>query len=61
MRNGQGKFIPLNIKQRIISLGTLWIFEGKNKLKREYTGDWVFDRKTGRGTQFFKNEDRYDG
>jgi hypothetical protein len=30
-------------------------------LRREYTGDWVFDRKTGRGTMFFKNDDRYDG
>ncbi len=39
----------------------MWIYEGNNKLRREYTGDWVLDRKTGRGTMFFKNDDRYDG
>ncbi len=46
MRNGQG---------------TLWVMDAKNKLRREYTGDWVNDRKTGRGTHFYINDDRYDG
>ena len=32
-----------------------------NRLRREYTGDWVNDKKSGRGTMFYKNEDRYDG
>ena len=31
------------------------------RLRREYTGDWLNDKKTGRGTMFYKNEDRYDG
>ena len=30
-------------------------------MRREYTGDWVNDKKSGRGTMFYKNEDRYDG
>ena len=41
--------------------GTYWVSEGKNKLRREYTGDWQNDKKTGRGTMFYKNGDRYDG
>jgi len=40
--------------------GTLWVMEGK-KLRREYTGKWMNDKKCGRGSMFFKNEDRYDG
>lgn len=31
------------------------------KLRREYTGDWFEDKKHGRGTFFYKNNDRYDG
>lgn len=30
-------------------------------MRREYTGDWKDDRKTGRGTMFFPNGNRYDG
>ncbi|KAL4490320.1 hypothetical protein ABPG72_004359 [Tetrahymena utriculariae] len=41
--------------------GTFWVCEGKNKLRREYTGDWVDDKKTGKGTMFYNNGDRYDG
>ena len=33
----------------------------KRKLKRKYTGDWINDKKFGRGTMFFDNDDRYDG
>ena len=33
----------------------------KNKLRREYTGDWANDKKTGRGTAYYKCGDRYDG
>jgi len=40
--------------------GTYWRLE-KNKLRREYTGDWFEDKKHGRGTFFYKNGDRYDG
>lgn len=48
---------------------TSWIIEFLNcfpfiglfRLRREYTGDWVNDKKSGRGTMFYKNEDRYDG
>jgi len=40
--------------------GTLWVLDGK-KLRREYTGEWINDKKSGRGTMYFKNEDRYDG
>ena len=32
-----------------------------DRLRREYTGDWVSDKRTGRGTMFFKNDDRFDG
>jgi len=32
-----------------------------HRLRREYTGEWVNDKKSGRGTMYFKNEDRYDG
>lgn len=46
MRNGQG---------------TLWLPDSKENLRRRYTGDWVNDKKEGRGTMFFENEDRYDG
>lgn len=35
--------------------------DSKNKLRREYTGDWEIDSKQGRGTMFYKNSDRYDG
>ena len=31
------------------------------RLRREYTGRWINDRRNGRGTMYFKNEDRYDG
>ena len=31
------------------------------RMRREYTGDWKDDRKTGRGTMFFPNGNRYDG
>jgi len=33
--------------------GTFWVYEGKNKLRREYTGDFSKDMKTGRGTMFY--------
>jgi len=39
----------------------MWVSEGKNKLRREYTGDWNNDKKTGKGTMFYKSGDRYDG
>lgn len=45
MRNGQGTF---------------WKHEG-GRLRREYTGDYKNDRKNGRGTMFFSNDNRYDG
>ena len=32
-----------------------------NRLRREYTGDWHNDKKSGRGTMFFKTGERYDG
>ena len=41
--------------------GTLWVKDKKRKLKRKYTGDWIDDKKFGRGTMFFDNDDRYDG
>jgi hypothetical protein len=41
--------------------GTLWVLDEKKNLRRRYTGDWVNDKKEGRGTMFFNNEDRYDG
>ena len=31
------------------------------RMRREYTGDWLNDKKTGRGTMFFQNGNRYDG
>lgn len=31
------------------------------RLRREYTGDWVNEKKTGKGTMFYANGDRYDG
>ena len=43
---------------KIIKINILIFFY---RLRREYTGDWINDKKTGRGTMFFKNEDRYDG
>lgn len=30
-------------------------------MRREYTGDWLNDKKTGRGTMFYQNGNRYDG
>ena len=41
--------------------GTFWVADAKNKLRREYTGDWESDVKQGRGTMFYKSGDRYDG
>lgn len=38
--------------------GTLWVLDGKKNLRRRYTGDFVHDKKEGRGTMFFPNEDR---
>lgn len=32
-----------------------------DRLRRKYTGEWVSDKREGRGTMFFDNEDRYDG
>jgi hypothetical protein len=42
-------------------VGTLWVLDTKKNLRRRYTGDFVDDKKEGRGTMFFPNEDRYDG
>jgi len=33
----------------------------KYRLRREYTGEWVNDKKEGKGAFFYKNGDRYDG
>jgi hypothetical protein len=41
-------------------LGALKIKRLK-RLRRKYTGEWVNDKREGRGTMFFDNEDRYDG
>jgi len=33
----------------------------KGRLRREYTGEWMNDKREGRGAFFYKNGDRYDG
>lgn len=31
------------------------------RMRREYTGDWVNDKKTGKGTMFYPDGNRFDG
>jgi hypothetical protein len=31
------------------------------RLRREYTGEWVNDKKEGKGAFFYQAGDRYDG
>jgi hypothetical protein len=46
----------------VLYIECVWIFIlNFCRLKREYTGDWFDDNKHGRGTYFYKNNDRYDG
>lgn len=33
----------------------------ESRLRREYTGEWMNDKREGRGAFFYKNGDRYDG
>jgi len=34
------------------------VLDAKKNLRRRYTGDFINDKKEGRGTMFFPNEDR---
>ena len=48
--------------------GTYWVVQNKKysltssrRLRREYTGEWLNDKKEGKGAFFYGTGDRYDG
>lgn len=51
----------MTVRESIIIFSLYISNQNLKRLRREYTGDWINDKKTGRGTMFYKNEDRYDG
>jgi len=50
----------VKIKSISIYINILIIIEF-NRLRREYTGEWINDKKEGKGAFFYQGGDRYDG